>query len=176
MPGGVSRIGRREDADLRKITRPTGAPTAPATGWKPLSDQGRSAGWSAATEASAPISTLRRRLLKLRLEYRHRRRPLLERAEDLEDVLGQVQSNCRNVHRVAPLFADDDICTVAHRDAGGSRSHPTHPLLGRHRSMCLWRSSCCVCVQHDGVASGLGSKGSSRLSRSMSAFRFGADF
>jgi hypothetical protein len=51
-------------------------------------------------------------------------------AMDLKNVLGQIESNCRNLHRVAPFLADDDTCIMAHRDAGWSRSHPPHPFIG----------------------------------------------
>jgi hypothetical protein len=49
-------------------------------------------------------------------------------AVDLKNVLGQIEANCRNLHRVAPFLADDDTCIMAHRDAGWSRSHPPHPF------------------------------------------------
>jgi hypothetical protein len=54
-------------------------------------------------------------------------------AMDLKNVLGQIQSNCRNLHRAAPFLADDDICILAHRDAGWSRSHPPHPFRRREQ-------------------------------------------
>ena len=48
-------------------------------------------------------------------------------AMDLRNILGKIQSYCRNLHRVASFLAEDDICSLAHHDGGGSRSHPPHP-------------------------------------------------
>ncbi|MEM9581793.1 MAG: hypothetical protein AAGA08_01640 [Pseudomonadota bacterium] len=49
---------------------------------------------------------------------------------DLENVFGQVNADCGNLHGVAPLKADLDTCIMAHCDAGWSRSHPPHQECG----------------------------------------------
>jgi hypothetical protein len=45
----------------------------------------------------------------------------------LKDILGQIQSDCRNLHWAAPFFADDHRCILAHCDAVGAGAiHPIH--------------------------------------------------
>jgi hypothetical protein len=46
---------------------------------------------------------------------------------NLRSLLGQIKADCENLHLVASLMrADMNICSMAHCDAGWSRSHPSH--------------------------------------------------